>query len=618
MRPPAPARPLPSLPAALALAIAAAVLLAPALPASARPAIGSAPARPTDAGGVPTVASTTFGLATLGAAATTASATPEVRHLDVADGTQSVGLSWAGDAHGEVAVRGRTATGWTDWQDLHGDAAEGPDRTRRTGTQLAWLATEGVNEVEVRVEEGPLPDLELQAIRAEAPATTSSASATTAAAADGRPAIEPRSSWTTKGWIPTNPDCTPAPELAVQGVEYAVVHHTDTPNGYAAADVPAMIASIYAFHTGTNRWCDIAYNVIVDRFGRAWEGRSGGVASPVVGGHAKGFNRGSVGVSVLGSLSSAAPSSATLRTVGQVIGWKLALHRHDPTARTTVVSGGGPRYPEGQVVTIDRVVGHRDVGRTDCPGSLLHAELDAIAATAKAFQATLPAPSAPTAPFRISHDLVVQQYRDVLRRDPTAERVAWWSARIDAGTSTPGDLVSFLVTSQEADDLLHATTRLYRAYFGRNPDHAGFTYWAGRRAGGTTLARISNTFAASSEFARTYGSLTNAQFVDLVYANVLGRAPDAAGRAYWERKIAAGTSRGVVMLQFSQSSEFVRATRAGTWVVATYEALLGRAVTDTAYATLVAAFGAGTTTASTMATNLLVSDSYRRRIAALT
>ena len=44
-----------------------------------------------------------------------------------------------------------------------------------------------------------------------------------------------------------------------------------------------MLAAIYGYHTGTQGWCDTAYNFIIDRFGRIWEGRSGGIAKAIVG-----------------------------------------------------------------------------------------------------------------------------------------------------------------------------------------------------------------------------------------------------------------------------------------------------------------------------------------------
>ncbi len=104
--------------------------------------------------------------------------------------------------------------------------------------------------------------------------------------------------------------------------------------------------------------------------------------------------------------------------------------------------------------------------------------------------------------------------------------------------------------------------RLYQAYFLRLADESGFGYWVDQRARWTPLLDISSAFAASGEFQNRYGSLSNEAFVDLVYANVLNRAADAEGRAYWLGRLNQGTDRGEVMIGFAESAEFI--SRTGT------------------------------------------------------
>jgi hypothetical protein len=409
------------------------------------------------------------------------------------------------------------------------------------------------------------------------------------------------------------------------------VHHTTNSNTYAAADVPAMLAAIYTYHTGTNGWCDIAYNFVVDRFGRIWEGRSGGIAKAIVGGHAQGFNTGSMGVSFLGQFepgvtpTAAKPSAEALDAAGKLIGWKLGLFGIDPLGTVTVASGGSNRYPAGTSVTLNRVIGHRDVGYTACPGQHLFDELATIRLTAKAAQGGSPTttttapttttttpPPAALAPFRTPEALVTQQYRDVLRREPTADDLAYWSARV-GDTWTPGKFVAHLQSSAEADSRVHAVTRLYRAYFLRNPDHSGLTYWLNRRGEGRSLVSISSSFAVSSEFTNRYGKLSNRAFVDRVYLNVLGRSGDAAGLDYWTTRLNGGMSRGQVMANFSQSSEYVRNTNGAAWVVGTYEALLGRAADSDVFALFTAGLANGQTSLTSISTYVYDSTEYRAR-----
>ena len=124
--------------------------------------------------------------------------------------------------------------------------------------------------------------------------------------------------------------------------------------------------------------------------------------------------------------------------------------------------------------------------------------------------------------------------------------------------------------------------RLYRAYFGRIGDTSGLTYWTGRRQGGTSLAAVSSSFASSSEFESTYGDLDASEFVELVYQNTLGRAPDAHGREYWTGRLVEGTlSRSSLMTMFATSSEFRRITQAVIDVTTTYLALVRRVPTST-------------------------------------
>lgn len=99
--------------------------------------------------------------------------------------------------------------------------------------------------------------------------------------------------------------------------------------------------------------------------------------------------------------------------------------------------------------------------------------------------------------------------------------------------------------------------RLYRAYFLREPDQGGYDYWKGQLAAGVKLEVVSNSFAGSAEFVKRYGSLNNWDFVKLVYQNVLGRAADQEGLNHWVNVLNQGYSRGFVMLQFSESTEFI-------------------------------------------------------------
>ena len=99
--------------------------------------------------------------------------------------------------------------------------------------------------------------------------------------------------------------------------------------------------------------------------------------------------------------------------------------------------------------------------------------------------------------------------------------------------------------------------RLYSAYFERYPDAAGWEYWNTEFVHGTDLFDMSNYFTESDEFRTAYGSaVTDSEFVELVYNNVMDRSSDEVGKAYWLSELAKGMTHGEMMVFFSESAEF--------------------------------------------------------------
>ncbi len=106
-----------------------------------------------------------------------------------------------------------------------------------------------------------------------------------------------------------------------------------------------------------------------------------------------------------------------------------------------------------------------------------------------------------------------------------------------------------------------AVHRLYCAYLQRYPDAGGLAYWVSIAERSGSVRPLSGFFLNSEEFVATYGSLSDNDFVGLVYGNVLDRTPDSGGLAYWQGLLQAGNiDRGELMLQFSESAEFVAST----------------------------------------------------------
>jgi hypothetical protein len=120
----------------------------------------------------------------------------------------------------------------------------------------------------------------------------------------------------------------------------------------------------------TRGWPDLGYNLLVDSYGRIWEGRRGGLGRATIGTHAQGFNTGTLGVSMIGDMTKTRATVAAQKAFARVIAYAAATWHFDPRGTVRLRSGGSPRYPSGRVVTLHRVFGHGETGITDCPGSL--------------------------------------------------------------------------------------------------------------------------------------------------------------------------------------------------------------------------------------------------------
>jgi N-acetylmuramoyl-L-alanine amidase-like protein len=318
-----------------------------------------------------------------------------------------VGFTWrAAGRTPQIAVRFRVKGGWTLWRFapmLHDlpDPGSG-EGIGKMGT--APVLVDSSDGIQVRVAGSVPPELTLTLIHADrlagdervAAGTTSRSALRTSAAAVAVPAVLSRAQWgADESWRDGNPRYNST-------ILQAHVHHTATSNTYAPADVPAMIRSMYKYHTHSLGWSDIAYNFLVDNYGTIWEGRAGGIDQPVRGAHTLGFNNSSTGFSMIGNYDTAQPSSAMLGSLAQLAAWKLGAYGRDPLGSTPVTSEGSDKFSAGQVVTLPVIDGHRDTNDTACPGSNVYAQLGNLrAATASLIAASM---LKLKKPFRVTGD----------------------------------------------------------------------------------------------------------------------------------------------------------------------------------------------------------------------
>lgn len=313
-----------------------------------------------------------------------------------------VGVSWdrSSAAAATFSLRTRTAGRWTGWStlstsDMSPDGGRSDDRSSaRRSTDPLWVgASDGV-EAKLVSTTRPITGVRIElvdpgtrasdAALATVPASGASAGHGTANAVAARapgvaPAIISRAGWGADERLRNyNPNCSPEYGTTVK---MGFVHHTDNANTYSAADVPGIIRSIYAYHVQSNHWCDVGYNFLIDRFGRIFEGRYGGIAMPVIGAHTGAFNTDTFGTSLIGNFTSVTPPAATMNALADLFAWKLGSYYRNPNGKTVLVAGTSDRssrYAPGQQATFNTISGHRDAAFTTCPGDKAYALLPSL------------------------------------------------------------------------------------------------------------------------------------------------------------------------------------------------------------------------------------------------
>lgn len=163
-----------------------------------------------------------------------------------------------------------------------------------------------------------------------------------------------------------------------------VVHHTAGSDG--GSDPAASVRAIYAYHAVTLGWGDIGYNYLIDPNGNIYEGRHGG--DLVEGGHTynsstnTSYNDDSVGIALMGCFEGTSGACGTEHTMttamenslAWLIGTISAEKGFDPRSSVT--------YKEADT---KRIVGHRDLDYTYCPGSHVHDELVTVRRKAQSY-----------------------------------------------------------------------------------------------------------------------------------------------------------------------------------------------------------------------------------------
>ncbi len=173
------------------------------------------------------------------------------------------------------------------------------------------------------------------------------------------------------------------------------------------------------------------------------------------------------------------------------------------------------------------------------------------------------------------YNFVERVYFGVLGSPADPGGLASWSGLLNQGVQTRGQVALAFFQMPLPQAAGYNVIAAYISVLGRDPDYSGYLYWtslfrsgvlappscvAGVAANLTICSQFAmlNSFMNSSEFRTRFSSTDNTSFVRVVYQNVLGRAPDPDGLAFWVQGLNGGLPRSQMMQSFINSPEFLR------------------------------------------------------------
>ncbi len=271
----------------------------------------------------------------------------------------AVASSWEARVYPSSVIRlfvraSRDGVSWSGWSAVAAD----DDGGTRTGKNFGNLTVLSGSYSQYRLElvgpvDGDLPAvsfLNLTMIDSlQGPEPLGGTGLGVAQAAEAAPTVLSRAQWGADEALryTSSGDEIWTPEYATP--RKAIIHETVTINN--DPNPAATVRAIYYYHAVVRGWGDIGYNYLVDGQGNIYEGRAGG--PNVVGGHARCYNWGTIGVAALGNYSQVEPSPATVTAIERLLAWKFQEHGIDPQGRGVL----GEYAPKD----IPNIAGHVDL-----------------------------------------------------------------------------------------------------------------------------------------------------------------------------------------------------------------------------------------------------------------
>ncbi len=451
---------------------------------------------------------------------------------------------------------------WTRWQALVVEDSlwmeqDGPDTYWSDVVDVGQMARFWqVRAITRAAPTGEQPQLRMVSVNtvdaATGPATPQPERAPTLSAAVDKPAVVSRTDWKS----PDGQGSRVKP--AYYPVNHITVHHTADSGTLSGneANWASRVRAYWSFHAITRGWGDIGYNYLIDPNGIIYEGRAGG--DDAVGFHDT-ANYGSMGISVIGTYTSSAPTPASQDALVRLMAWKSSQKRIDPLGKSYYYGCAVSKYcyPFNEGAVVPNIAGHRQVtpGHTTCPGDAFMALMPGLRNRVRQMMSATPTQGD-------NGDLQVDELESSFARSAAT----WYEATCGAG----GHTYYTYATDSASESSNSATWRpripatgQYRV-FAHVPQGCGL----GSPPYASTKAAY-RIHSASGDAVKVIDQNTASEWVDLgLYTFAAGtdgaiELSDLTGEAYSQRKVVffdaikwvaedAGTSAELVNVQFAQ------------------------------------------------------------------
>ncbi|MEO7650815.1 MAG: SBBP repeat-containing protein [Bryobacteraceae bacterium] len=215
----------------------------------------------------------------------------------------------------------------------------------------------------------------------------------------------------------------------------------------------------------------------------------------------------------------------------------------------------------------------------------------------------------------INGKFIKRMYLDFLGRPADAAGLAFWTNLLETGAQTRAQVALSYFNSVEFKDSGLYIANAYTGILNRDPDYGGWSFWFSQIRSGQPGINMVNSIIASPEFVQAYGSLNDAQFIQLVYQNVLGRPADAAGQSFWLSQLSAGLTRALMMNSFITGQEYAVRIRTRQLANLSYLGFLARSPEPAGRIFWTTALDGGMSEAN-LVNNFILSPEYEMRLLA--